>query len=153
PQRKTSFLLQARAAMQTEAQAILTASERLGDNLDQAVELILARRGKIIVSGIGKSGHVGRKLAATLQSTGTPAVFLHASEPAHGDLGMCQPGDTAILNSKSGSTGELLELVPPLRAMGVPIIGILGSVNSPLGSEMDIVFDASVQREADPDGF
>jgi len=139
--------------MQTEAQAILAASERLGDNLDQAIELILTRRGKLIVSGIGKSGHVARKLAATFQSTGTPAVFLHASEAAHGDLGMFQPGDTAILISKSGSTGELLELVPPVKAMSVPLIGILGTVTSPLGSEMDVVFDASVQREADPDGF
>jgi arabinose-5-phosphate isomerase len=139
--------------MQIEAQAILAASERLGDNLDRAVELILDRRGKLIVSGIGKSGHVARKLAATLQSTGTPAIFLHASEAAHGDLGMCQPGDIAILISKSGSTRELLELVPALKAMGAPLIGILGTVASPLGSEMDVVFDASVQREADPEGF
>jgi arabinose-5-phosphate isomerase len=139
--------------MQIEAQAILAASDRLGDNLDRAVELILARKGKLIVSGIGKSGHVARKLAATLQSTGTPAVFLHASEAAHGDLGLCQPGDTALLISKSGSTRELLELVPALRAMGAPLIGILGTVVSPLGSEMDVVFDASVQREADPEGF
>jgi len=139
--------------MQIEAQAILAAAERLGENLDRAVDLILARKGKLIVSGIGKSGHVARKLAATLQSTGTPAVFLHASEAAHGDLGVCQPGDTAILLSKSGSTRELLELVPALKAMGAPLIGILGTVVSPLGSEMDVVFDASVQREADPEGF
>jgi arabinose-5-phosphate isomerase len=139
--------------MQIEAQAILAASERLGDNLDRAVELILGRPGKLIVSGIGKSGHVARKLAATLQSTGTPAAFLHASEAAHGDLGMCQPGDTAVLISKSGSTRELLELVPPLKAMGAPFIGILGTLASPLALEMDVVFDASVQREADPEGF
>lgn len=139
--------------MQIEAQAILAASERLGENLDRAAELILERRGKLIVAGIGKSGHVARKLAATLQSTGTPAVFLHASEAAHGDLGLCQPGDTALLLSKSGSTRELLELVPPLRAIGAPLIGILGAVSSPLGSEMDVVLDASVQREADPEAF
>ena len=139
--------------MQIEAEAILAASERLGDNLDRAVELILGRPGKLIVSGVGKSGHVARKLAATLQSTGTPAIFLHASEAAHGDLGMCQPGDTAILISKSGSTRELLELVPALKAMGAPLIGILGTLLSPLASEMDVVFDASVQREADPEGF
>jgi arabinose-5-phosphate isomerase len=139
--------------MQIEAQAILAASERLGDNLDRAVELILARTGKLIVSGLGKSGHVGRRLAATLQSTGTAAMFLHASEAAHGDLGMCQPGDTAVLISKSGSTRELMELVPALKAMGTPLIGILGTVASPLASEMDVVFDASVQREADPEGF
>lgn len=131
----------------------MAASERLGDNLDRAVELILGRPGKLIVSGVGKSGHVARKLAATLQSTGTPAIFLHASEAAHGDLGMCQPGDTAILISKSGSTRELLELVPALKAMGAPLIGILGTLLSPLASEMDVVFDASVQREADPEGF
>src|SRR5262249_23693098 len=87
------------------------------------------------------------------QSTGTPATFLHASEAAHGDLGMCQPGDTALMISKSGSTRELLELVPALRAAGVPLIGILGTVVSPLATEMDVLFDASVQREADPEGF
>jgi arabinose-5-phosphate isomerase len=139
--------------MQIEAQAILAASERLGDNLDRAVELILSRKGKLIVSGLGKSGLVARKLAATFQSTGTAAVFLHASEAAHGDLGMCQPGDAAVLISKSGSTRELLELVHPLKAMGTPLIGILGAVVSPLATQMDVLFDASVQREADPEGF
>jgi arabinose-5-phosphate isomerase len=139
--------------MQIEAQAILAASERLGENLDRAVELIVARQGKLIVSGLGKSGHVARKLAATFQSTGTAAVFLHASEAAHGDLGMCQPGDAAVLISKSGSTRELLELVHPLRAKGLPLIGILGTVVSPLAAQMDVLFDASVQREADPQGF
>src|SRR5207253_2800372 len=149
----TSLLHPARAAMQIEAQAILAAAERLGENLDQAVEMILARKGKLIVSGIGKSGHVARKLAATLQSTGTPAVFLHASEAAHGDLGLCQPGDTAVLISKSGSTRELLELVPALKAMGAAFIGILGSVQSPLAREMEVIFDVSVQREAVLVGF
>jgi arabinose-5-phosphate isomerase len=139
--------------METEAQAILAASQRLGSNLTEAVDLILSRKGKLIVTGIGKSGHVGRKLAATFQSTGTPAVFLHASEAAHGDLGFAQAGDTAVFLSKSGSTRELLELVAPLRKTGLPLIGILGTPASPLGSEMDVVLDASIQREADPGGF
>jgi arabinose-5-phosphate isomerase len=113
----------------------------------------LGRPGKLIVTGIGKSGHVGRKLAATLQSTGTPAVFLHASEAAHGDLGICQPSDTALLISKSGATRELLEIVPALEALEIPMIGLLGTPESPLAKRMDVVFDASVQREADPEGF
>jgi arabinose-5-phosphate isomerase len=139
--------------METEAHSILAASQRLGNNLTQAVDIVLASKGKLIVSGIGKSGLVGRKLAATFQSTGSPAVFLHASEAAHGDLGICQRGDVAILISKSGGTRELLELIPPLKAIAAPLIGILGTTVSPLGAAMDVLFDASVQREADPNGF
>jgi len=139
--------------METEAQAIHAAAQKLDGNLSLAVELILGRSGKLIVTGIGKSGHVGRKLAATLQSTGTPAVFLHASEASHGDLGICQASDTALLISKSGTTRELLEIVPAFEALGMPMIGILGTPASPLAKRMDVAFDASVQREADPEGF
>ncbi len=139
--------------METEAASIRAASQRLGENLTKAVDIILSRRGKLIVSGIGKSGLIARKLAATFQSTGSPAVFLHASEAAHGDLGICQRGDVAILISKSGSTRELLEIVAPLKALDAPLLGILGTPSSPLGASMDVVFDASVQREADPGGF
>jgi arabinose-5-phosphate isomerase len=143
----------ARAAMEIEAQSILAASTRLEQNLLHAVALITDHRGKVIVTGIGKSGHIARKLAATLRSTGTPAVFLHPAEAAHGDLGVCQPGDPVLMISKSGSAGELLELIPALRELRVSLIGILGNTQSPLAREMDVVFDASVQREADPGGF
>ena len=143
--------------METEAQAILAASARLvdknGSSLIYAVELILAHSGKLIVIGLGKSGHVARGIVATLQSTGTPAVFLHPTEAAHGDLGVCQPGDSVLMISKSGATAELLNLIPALREFGAALVGILGNPSSPLAREMDVVLDASVQREADPEGF
>ncbi len=143
----------ARMAMETEAHAILAASERLDKVLLEAVDLILVHPGKVIVTGLGKSGHVGRKIAATFQSTGTPSVFLHAAEAAHGDLGVCQTGDPVVMISKSGTTAEMLDLVAPLRELRSPLIGILGNVASPLAAAMDVVLDASVQREADPEGF
>jgi arabinose-5-phosphate isomerase len=150
---KAHWLAAARSAMQTEGEAVLAASARLGDSLLSALELILANAGKVVVTGMGKSGHVARKIAATLQSTGTPAVFLHPTEAGHGDLGVCQAGDTVVMISKSGSTAELLDLVVPLREFDVHFIGILGNVRSPLAAEMDVVLDASVQREADPEGY
>ncbi|HEX5432050.1 MAG TPA: KpsF/GutQ family sugar-phosphate isomerase [Bryobacteraceae bacterium] len=139
--------------METEARAILAASARLETGLLEAVDLILSHPGKLIVSGIGKSGHVGRKLAATFRSTGTPSVFLHPAEAAHGDLGVCQSGDPVLMISKSGATAELLDLAGPMRELGSPLIGILGNGASPLAASMDVVLDASVQREADPGGF
>src|SRR5665213_3938792 len=108
---KTAWVAAARRAVQCEAEAVLAASERLSDSLAAAAELILSHPGKGVVSGMGISGHVGRKIAATLQSTGTPAVFLHPVEAGHGDLGMCQQGDPVLMISKSGSTAELLDLI------------------------------------------
>jgi len=136
---------------------MLAASGRLGDSFLGAVEMVLGQHGKIpgkvVVTGMGKSGHAGRQIAATLQSTGTPAVFLHPTEAGHGDLGMCQTGDAVIMISKSGSTAELLDLVGPLREFDVRFIGILGNLRSPLAGEMDAVLDACVQREADPESY
>ena len=150
---KAHWLAAARRAMQIESEAVLAASERLGDSLLSAVDLIVEHAGKVVVTGMGKSGHAARKVAATLQSTGTPAVFLHPTEAGHGDLGICQAGDCVIMISKSGSTAELLDLVGPLRGFGTRFIGILGNLRSPLAAELDVVLDASVQREADPDGY
>ena len=150
---RTQWLAAARKAMEIEAQAILAASGRLDQNLIRAVELILGHSGKLVVIGLGKSGHIARKIVATLQSTGTPTVFLHPTEAAHGDLGMCQDGDSVLMVSKSGATAELLELLPPLREFQAAFIGILGNPSSPLAREMDVVLDAGVVREADPDGF
>ena len=164
---KSTWIDAARRVMQGEAEAVLAASERLSDSLACAVELILGYSSKdhpsedhagkaphkVIVTGMGKSGHIGRKIAATLQSTGTPAVFLHPVEAGHGDLGVCQQGDPVLMISKSGSTAELLDLIPPLRGFESRFVGILGNVKSPLADEMDIVLDATVQREADPAGF
>jgi len=150
---RAEWLAAARKVMETEAEAILAASSRLDASLIAAVEKILGHSGKLIVAGLGKSGHVARKIAATLQSTGTPAVFLHPTEAAHGDLGVCQPGDSVLMISKSGSTAELLDLVPALQELGPAFIGILGNPSSPLARDMDVVLDASIQREADPEGF
>lgn len=143
----------ARKVLEIEAQAILAAAARLEPALSAAVDAIFSCSGKIIVTGIGKSGHVGRQVAATLQSTGTPAVFLHPAEAAHGDLGICQHGEPVLMISKSGSTPELIQLARALREFGGVFVGILGNGSSPLAHEMDIVLDASVQREADPEGF
>jgi arabinose-5-phosphate isomerase len=150
---KAEWLAAARRVMRTEAEAVLAAADRVGENLLRAVDVIRGHSGKAVVTGLGKSGHVARKITATLQSTGTPSVYLHPSEAGHGDFGVCQPGDPVVMISKSGSTGELLTLVRPLRAMNAPLIGILGNMRSPLAAEMDVVLDASVEREADPEGF
>lgn len=150
---RPEWLAAARRTMEIEAQAIQAASVRLEENLLKAVDFIRGHPGKVVLSGLGKSGHVGKKIAATLQSTGTPSVFLHPAEAMHGDLGMCQPGDPVVMVSKSGTTSEILSLVAPFREMRSPLIGILGNVQSPLAQAMDVVLDASVQREADPGGF
>ncbi len=139
--------------MEVEAQAIQVAARRLDQNLLRAVEFIREHSGKVVVSGLGKSGHVAQKITATLQSTGTPSVFMHPAEAMHGDLGVCQQSDPVVMVSKSGATTEMLGLVEPLKKMRSPLIGILGNVNSPLAKAMDVVLDASVQREADPGGF
>ncbi len=148
--RAAQWLEIARTALQTEAEAILGAAQRLDGNLTRAAELILAHSGKVVVSGLGKSGHVGHKIVATLCSTGTPAVFLHPSEAVHGDLGIYTPGDPTILISKNGTTAELLRLVPILRRFESPLIGIIGNKHSPLAEQVDIWLDASVSSEADP---
>ena len=139
--------------MQIEADAVSRASRRLDGNLTCAVELILAHPGKLVVTGLGKSGHVARKIVSTLCSTGTPAVFLHASEASHGDLGLYSPGDPTLMVSKSGNSFELLQLIPFLRELPSRRIGIIGNASSPLAAEMDVVLDASVEREADPDNL
>src|SRR5437016_4342665 len=137
---KRDSLTAARRAMITEGEAILAAAARLDIRVVEAAQEILKRPGsKTIVTGIGKSGHVARKLTGTLQSTGTPAVFLHASDAMHGDLGLCQPGDPVIMISKSGTSAEMLRLVDPLRAAGSTLIGIVGNPQSPLAREMDLV--------------
>jgi arabinose-5-phosphate isomerase len=140
----------ARAVLEAEARALLAAADRLDGSLSCAAELILSHSGKVVVTGIGKSGHIGHKLAATLCSTGTPAVFLHATEAVHGDLGMYSPGDPTIFISKNGATAELLRLVPILRNLESATIGILGNLVSPLAREVNVVLDARVEREADP---
>jgi len=150
PSPDPDFVACGRAAMEAEAEAIAVAARRLDSQFSRAVELILQHGGKVVVTGIGKSGRVAQKLVATLSSTGTPAVFLHPAEAVHGDLGVYAPEDPTIMISKSGATAELLRLVGVLRDFRSPLIGILGNTSSPLASELDIVLDASVRAEADP---
>jgi len=140
----------AREVLVKEADALAAVAARLDHRWNEAVELLLRHTGKVVVSGIGKSGHVAQKIAATLASTGTPAVFLHAAEAVHGDLGIYTPGDPSILISKSGSTAELLRLIPILRQFRSPLIALVGNLNSPMAQKADIVLDAQVVREADP---
>lgn len=144
------WLADARAAVEIEAASLARAAARLDGSLIRAVELILEHPGKVVVTGIGKSGHIARKIVATLCSTGASAVFLHPAEAVHGDLGIYTPGDPTILISKHGSSNELLALAPLLRDFQSPLIGILGNAASPLAAQVDVFLDASVEREADP---
>jgi len=136
--------------MELEAEAIGVAAARLDGDFARAVKLLQEHGGKVVVTGVGKSGCVAQKLAATLCSTGTPAVYLHPCDASHGDLGIYTPGDPTILISKSGTTSELVRLLPALRELNSPLIGILGNRHSPLGKEVDVMLDASVRAEADP---
>src|SRR5208283_4899815 len=150
---KEDWLAAARAAMEIEAASVARAAGRLGGELIRAVDLILAQPGKVVVTGIGKSGHIARKIVATLCSTGTAAVFLHPAEAAHGDLGVYTPGDPTVLISKNGASSELQDLIPLLRDFRSPLIGILGSAASPVAARVDVLLDASVEREADPNNL
>jgi len=143
-------VVEARHVLKVEAESILMASKRLGENFSKAVDLLYKDKGKIIVTGIGKSGHLGKKLAATFCSTGSPAAYLHPSEAVHGDLGIHQKGDPVIFLSNSGATPELLALEPVFRQRTACIMGILGKEDSPLGKKVDVLLDASVSNEADP---
>ena len=140
-------------SMQVEAEAISQAAMRMNGDLTNAVKIILDHVGKVVVSGIGKSGIIGQKIAATLCSTGTPAVFLHPTEAIHGNLGVYTPGDPTILISKSGTTEELVRLVPLLHQFKSPLIAIVGNLDSGLAQGADVVLDARVNREADPLGI
>ena len=143
------MLAAARALLDAEARAIARASARLDERFERAAELVLASGGKVVTSGIGKSGFVARKLAATLCATGTPAVYLHPADAMHGDLGVVEPGDVVILISKSGATEELVRLLPRIQELGAARVGILGNLDSPLARGCDAVLDASVECEGD----
>jgi arabinose-5-phosphate isomerase len=143
----------ARDVLTTEADAITRLAGRLGDRFVAAVVLMLHCRGRIVVSGIGKSGHIARKLAATLASTGTPAFFVHPAEASHGDLGMITPDDVVVMLSNSGETDELMLLTPHLKRQGAKIIALTGNEQSSLAQTADIHLDAAVDVEACPLGL
>ena len=142
-----------RAVLASEAEAVRAAAARLDGSFAQVVELIRAATGKVVVAGLGKSGLAARSLAATFCSLGTPAVFLHAAEAAHGDLGVVGRGDVVILVSKSGATPELVRLALLARALEARLVALVGNPRSPLAEQADAVLDASVAREADPLGL
>jgi len=133
-----------------EAAAILGLKARVGSAFAQAVQHMLVCSGRVVVMGIGKSGHIGRKIAATLASTGTPALFVNSAEASHGDLGMVQPGDVVLAMSYSGETDELSALLPALKRLGIPLIAMTGRVQSTLAQHAHIVLDTGVEKEACP---
>jgi len=140
----------ARRVLRIEADAIVALAERIDGAFTRAVELIIESHGRVIVSGIGKSGHIARKIAATMASTGTPAYFVHAAEAVHGDLGMITRDDVLIALSNSGENDELLTIVPLVKRRGGKLIAITGNAGSSLAREADIHLDASVAEEACP---
>ena len=133
-----------------EAAAVLGLKGRLSDDFVRAVSLLLAVDGRVVVMGMGKSGHVGRKLAATLASTGTPAFFVHPAEASHGDLGMIQPQDVVLAISNSGESDELVAILPLVKRLGAPLVAITGRADSTLARHADAVLDGSVEKEACP---
>lgn len=143
----------ARDILLLEASEIDALAKRLDDNFTRAVDLILQCQGRVVVSGMGKSGHIGGKIASTFASTGTPAFFMHPAEASHGDLGMITTGDIVIALSNSGESDEILAIVPPLKRLGAKIIAITGKDSSSLAKAADIHLSASVSKEACPLGL
>ena len=144
---------QARRTLALEAEGIAAVSSRLDERFDRAVEIVARCRGKVVVTGMGKSGLICRKIAATLASTGTPAAFLHAAEAVHGDFGAVGKRDVILALSQSGETEEIVRLLPLIKRYGLPLIAITGGVLSTLGRAADVTLDASVPEEACPLGL
>ena len=144
------IIAKGREVIRLEGKAVANLEQRINGNFARAVELILACKGRVIITGVGKSGLIARKIVATMNSTGTPSVFLHPSDAVHGDLGIVRGDDVVVCVSKSGNTTELSMLVPMFKRLGVPIISLLGKLQSMLARESTVVLDASVQEEACP---
>ncbi len=148
--KKTKFVQHGRAVLDIESKAVAELADRMGNNFDRACELLLACRGRVVVVGMGKSGHVAGKIASTLAGTGTPAFFVHPGEASHGDLGMITPNDLLITVSNSGETPEILTILPIIKRMGVQLIALTGNPASTLGQQADVCIDVGVQKEACP---
>ncbi|MBE0598793.1 MAG: KpsF/GutQ family sugar-phosphate isomerase [Desulfuromonadales bacterium] len=143
----------AKRVLKIEAEAVLALADRLDGAFSQAVEMMLACPGRVVITGMGKSGLICQKIAATLASTGTPALFLHPAEGIHGDLGMLMKGDVVIAVSYSGSTEEIVRILPVIKRMGMPLIAMAGNPNSSLARAGDVFLDISVKEEACPLGL
>ena len=144
---------QVKEVLKIEAQAIMDLEGRVGPEFEKAVQMILKAKGRVILTGMGKSGLVGRKIAATLNSTGTPSLFLHPAEAIHGDLGMVTRNDVILAISNSGQTTEINNILPILKKMGAKVISFTGSLDSRMAAESDVVIDVGVDREACPMGL
>ncbi|NTV87798.1 MAG: KpsF/GutQ family sugar-phosphate isomerase [Burkholderiaceae bacterium] len=140
----------AHETLDIEAAALLGLKARLDESFAHAVVMMLAVRGRVVVMGMGKSGHIGRKICATLASTGTPAMFVHPAEASHGDLGMIKAGDLVLAISNSGESEELTAILPVLKRLNVPVIAITGGIASTLARHADVTLDSSVEKEACP---
>lgn len=147
------ILEEARRVIRTEAEALLAMAGRINGAFERAVQMILASTGRVVVSGMGKSGLIGQKIASTMASTGTPALFLHPAEGIHGDLGMIMRGDVVIAISNSGETEELLRILPVIKRLGGRLIGMSGNAASTLARSSDVFLDVSVKEEACPLGL
>ena len=140
----------ARQTFEIEAQAVLGLRNKIGGSFSEAVSVLLRCSGRVVVMGMGKSGHVGRKISATLSSTGTPSMFVHPAEAGHGDLGMITASDVVVVISNSGEVAELSSILPVVKRLGAPLIAITGAIDSTLASHADIILDSAVEREACP---
>lgn len=140
----------ARRVLKIEADAVAALIPRLDERFIRAVELMVACRGRVVLTGMGKSGFIAKKIAATLTSTGTPALYLHPAEGLHGDLGMIVQGDVVVAVSNSGGTTEIIEILPALKRFGVTLISLVGNLQSPLAKESDVALDVGVDEEACP---
>lgn len=149
----SSLTALARAVLETEAEAVASLGERIDGEFVEACRILLECRGRIVVSGMGKSGHIAGKIAATLASTGSPAFFVHPGEASHGDLGMVRSDDVIIGISNSGNSPELLSLLPTIKRLGIPLIALTGKAESPLARASTVMLDIGVSREACPMGL
>ncbi len=147
---KINEIKRAREVLDMEARAVLALKSRVGAEFKSALNLILKSKGRVVVSGMGKTGIIAQKLSATLASTGTPSLFLHLAEASHGDLGKVTQDDVVIILSNSGSTAEVKQLLPFLKKIGAKIIAFTGGLDSPLAKYSDVVLDVSVKKEACP---
>lgn len=143
----------AKAVLQTEAESVLALQERIDDNFEKICNTLKGCRGKVVLIGMGKSGHVAKKISSTMASTGTPSFFLHPGEAGHGDLGMVTRDDVAIMISYSGEADEILALLPGIKRMNVPIISLTGNVKSSIAKSSDFHLDVSVDKEACPNNL
>lgn len=148
-----NYINRAKQIFEEEIDALSKISSRLGTEFQEVLDMIIACKGKVVVMGVGKTGIIGHKISASLASTGTTSIFVHASEAMHGDLGMINPEDVALLISNSGSSNEIVQIIPPVKRIGCKIIAMTGNLHSALAKDSDLVLDVNIDKEACPLGL